>query len=773
MLSILNIGAICFVAGVYVCDFFGAKSTAEVIAAAALFACVLLLGFRKNKSRIFFALLFFSLGALGLFVCEDKTKNPFFPLEEKYVTVEGYISELPVQNGANFSYALKTTSAEYLGESCKAGQTIRITSDKLLRYGDRVTVRGFLHEIPDRKNSTDFDVKRYYQSRAVFYRMYASELFLKDSRENKLSLSYLSGLLKSRIAREIDHSFSSASSEHAAVIKAVLLGNKHFFSEDFRAVLVNSGLIKLFYPSYFHVYLISAACGLCLSGVKKSHRSYIIVFLLLVYAAAGGTSPVLIRNVIAAAVGIFMTKKLGFSHYPDIASITVLILCGINPLLCFDVGVVMSTASGLLFYYFADILNSVLFFIKPRAARRFLTFYIITTFGLLPIASLYFNGLSLWTALLTPLYLVIVAGLLILVPAALLLRAATGSMLLLDGAISALCLYFEEVPYLILKLPLSHVFISPHGGVFLAAVYSSLAFIRRIYTGDLKTKRSGIYAAASSGLWCSVIFVYLISRGQLYVTFVNVGQGDGAVISVRGGETVLIDGGGRTEFSDYNAGDKVFFPYLADNGYFDIDKAIVSHYHSDHCLGIISAIENLRVREVLMPSYGTDNPYRIMLERAAEKNGTLVKYVSAKDSFVLKSGLRIDILSPGDEELSSDDENAASIVARVGFSGVNILFTGDIGISQERSLLGSVGKCEVVKLSHHGSAGSNCAEFAEELSAGYAIATVGEDNPYDFPSETAVQNFQRVGTKVLRTDKNGNITVKIDKKGRFGIYRGA
>lgn len=74
-------------------------------------------------------------------------------------------------------------------------------------------------------------------------------------------------------------------------------------------------------------------------------------------------------------------------------------------------------------------------------------------------------------------------------------------------------------------------------------------------------------------------------------------------------------------------------------------------------------------------------------------------------------------------------------------------------------------------MAHHGSANSNCTEFAEAVKAEYAIVCAGENNIYDFPKKEAIYNYQQSGTKIAGTDVNGDITVSVNKRGKYKIYR--
>ena len=104
------------------------------------------------------------------------------------------------------------------------------------------------------------------------------------------------------------------------------------------------------------------------------------------------------------------------------------------------------------------------------------------------------------------------------------------------------------------------------------------------------------------------------------------------------------------------------------------------------------------------------------------------------------------------------------------YNDFKCLFTGDIGIETEKNLLNQITDCDVVKMAHHGSANSNCEEFAKAINAEYAIVSLGENNIYDFPRPEAIYNYQQSGTKIARTDKNGDINITVNKNGKYKIY---
>ena len=84
-----------------------------------------------------------------------------------------------------------------------------------------------------------------------------------------------------------------------------------------------------------------------------------------------------------------------------------------------------------------------------------------------------------------------------------------------------------------------------------------------------------------------------LPEGNLAVHFIDVGQGDSALI-IAPERTVLIDGG------DNGQGPNVL-RYLAEQGVSEIDIMIVSHPHADHIGGLIEVLNHFSVGTLIMP----------------------------------------------------------------------------------------------------------------------------------------------------------------------------
>ena len=768
MLSYITPAAISYLLGVYLCNIFPSLSTAEIIAVALIISLTLLVFLRRKKKYIILCSLFLLFGILSYTNAINIKNNSFYELTGKYVTLEGYVCDIPTKNDNIYSYKMKVTSAEYLQKHYPQEQVIKLSSDISLSYGDNIRVRGFLEEFSEKNNHSDFNTKRYYMSRGIFYRMYARELSMTAPTKTNYSLSYYLNLYKDKLSHLIDKNFSADS---AAILKAVACGNKQQFSLEFKKFLLDNGVMKFLYPSFLHIQLISLLTGILFGGLKKKHRDILFIIFMIIYASVNTYSPVFLKNSVMLILGTLFLKKFGFSHFPDILSLTALILGITNPLYCFDASFVMSLTSGVLFYYYGDILENLLYFIPLNPLRRTISSYIISTFLLLPVTVYYFGGINLYINLLSPLYACATLILIILIFLMSIFTYLFGGFTIINSMISGMLWYFTSLPELISRLPFSRIIISPPKIIFIIAFFLTLYLIYLAFLKDIKKPRNIILFFASLGLWCGIIINNFLSLGNLDITFVNVGQGDAAIASISGGETILIDGGGKNEPQTFDAGEEIFLPYLIDNGYTKIDKAIISHCHSDHCMGIIASIKALPVKEIVMPKTKEKNDYQKEIENLAQEKNIPITYVGAGDTLDFPSGMTISVYSPSDIEIQNGDENENSIVMSLKYNGFSCLFTGDIGTETEKRILDIIEDTDVVKMAHHGSKNSNSKEFAEAIHAEYAIISVGEDNMYGFPKEEAINNYQKSGTKIARTDVNGDITIRVFDSGKYKIFK--
>ena len=690
----------------------------------------------------------------------DIEKKEFFDYENVFVSVTGRISELPQKDGDNIRYVLDAVSILSLGEERELKERLLVTSKDCYSYGDSVTFCGFIKKLPENMSRYGFDLKRHYMSKDIFFKMYAQKSQPYNNAIKSYSVYALFNSLKNSISEIID---KYALNDKGALLKAILIGDKNEFSDSYDEVLVRTGTKRFFYPSFLHISIIIYIIGIFSTIIKKKIRDILTVFLLILYVLAQSSHPVLVKGGLLAVLVIVFKRRRGYLYFPDAVGAVVLIVGIINPLIIYDAGFISGVLASLLINFFYEPVFNSLRSIKNKTIRKTITIGFICTTGLFPISAYYFNGITPYNIITSLLFLPVTLMILLLSPLLIIMLKCFGAAPVIGEMVTTLIWIYMKVPYFIDSLPLSYIGLPKPSALFIAAFYGFLYAVWLNYRNRKEFSRFVVSV--------SMIFVAVILSGQLArlntmeITFVNVGQGDGAIIDMPYRETVVIDGGGGTEFDDdYNPGESMFLPYLQRKGISRIDCAIVSHNHKDHIQGIIAAMENIKVDHLYLPPPVNEVKYYNELIIKAKNMGTKVHILETDTVLKFKSGLIIDIKAPI-KSFATSDENDTSLLVRASFGETDCTFTGDMSELLETRYIsyGKVDESEILKVAHHGSDSSSSEAFIEKVSPFLAVISVGENNAYGLPSQKVLDRLSNI--RVLRTDINGDITITSDKKG--------
>jgi len=270
------------------------------------------------------------------------------------------------------------------------------------------------------------------------------------------------------------------------------------------------------------------------------------------------------------------------------------------------------------------------------------------------------------------------------------------------------------------------------------------------------------FAAEDSSLWDTE----LIDDPQLAVVFIDVGQGDAALLQTKDGTTVLIDGGGELH-APGSVGEHVLLPYLKSIGVQRIDVLISSHPDADHSDGLLSVLERMSVGTVLYADHFSGQEEAAPLLEAAYRNGSRVQGVWAGFQCTVAEELTLQVGSP-QAGYAYRDANDASLVVRISYGETDFLFTGDAygeTLAQMVEKDSTFADAEVVKLPHHGSTTGYDEAFYRALHPQAVVFSVGRENSYGHPAENVLHYWQEQReTDIFRTDLHGAVTFWTDGK---------
>lgn len=264
----------------------------------------------------------------------------------------------------------------------------------------------------------------------------------------------------------------------------------------------------------------------------------------------------------------------------------------------------------------------------------------------------------------------------------------------------------------------------------------------------------------------------LVQRSQtdLRVTFLDVGQGDAALVEAPGGFTVLIDGGGALTGS-FDPGARVVGPVLRRKGIGRIDLLVLSHAHPDHMTGLFHLIAGFEVGALWTPGEGGGNPEYDRLLALAKARGVTVAEPGSFTRGPLTVQARGPLLGEAVRAPPGLSVNDASLVLRIGFSGRWILLTGDIESQGEAELVAGAAfeplESDVLKVPHHGSRTSSSDALLAAVRPALAVISLGRRNRFGFPRAEVLARYASRGIKLLRTDWHGAVTVAIEPDGEM------
>jgi len=270
---------------------------------------------------------------------------------------------------------------------------------------------------------------------------------------------------------------------------------------------------------------------------------------------------------------------------------------------------------------------------------------------------------------------------------------------------------------------------------------------------------------------------------KLRVDFLDVGQGDSALVTFPNGETLLIDGGGKRNFGAayiekeeaepelfepdaQSVGESVVSAFLWEKGYSQIDYILATHADADHIQGLVDVSKNFRVRAAFFGRTPLNDENFLELYEVLQKRK--VEIVKLKRGDVLDfDKVKIEILFPdADESPQAVSDNNHSLVLRFLFGSKRFLFTGDIEKETENKLVANplFLQADIIKVAHHGSRTSSSQSFINAVKADYAIIPVGRQSPFGHPHSEVVKRWENSGVKILKTGERGTISVSTDGK---------
>jgi len=247
-----------------------------------------------------------------------------------------------------------------------------------------------------------------------------------------------------------------------------------------------------------------------------------------------------------------------------------------------------------------------------------------------------------------------------------------------------------------------------------------------------------------------------------YVYFIDVGQGDSALIKTQNNKTILIDTGGKINYKvekwkvrnkEFNLMTSNIILFFKSIGIKKIDYLLLSHGDEDHSGYALELINNFKVKNVIFNCGFYNELEKKIINKLIENN---IDYSKCIDKLDIDNN-KVYFLNTKD--FNNENDNSSVIYTKI--DNYNLLFMGDASITTENEILSKykLSDIDIFKVGHHGSNTSSSKQFIDKIKPKYSIISVGNNNRYGHPNKEVLDNLGN--SKIYRTDIDGSVMFKI------------
>ena len=654
-------------------------------------------------------------------------------------------------------------------------------------YGRKISCTGSFEAFDGELNPGQFDADAYYKNEG-----YTGILDAKDIRLVKEEESFSPDIYLHRLNLAISDKYKKIlGDKNAGSLSAMVLGDKRGLDEEIKELYQENSISHLLSISGLHISLLGGADFLFLRRLKVSFSFPLITssIILIIYGAFTGFSVSTSRAIVMMSV-LFISFVIGKSYdLPSGLALAALILIVINHRAIYQSGFLLSFFAVIGIFY---IMPELLYIFKVDIYHKkgiikglhLLLASIISSISILlatlPIILNNFYEVSLTGIILNiiviPLMsLVVITGLLGGFVA--LVSETMGSFLLgithyILNLYTLFCRLGDRLTFLRLIIGKPYKWQIVLYYLILVIVFYLLALKRRENKlRSLKNNLSEGYNTSKrivvTGLMTFTSFLIIAYKPREFsINMLDIGQGDCFVVNDGNNDIYISDCGSTTV---QNVGKTRLLPFLKSKGWGKVDTIFISHMDKDHVNGVNDLLKCAEItigRIIISASYKSDKLNCAELEELkelAKMRDIKLFYMKKGDEIVGKDISFRCIYPTGEEDIK--DQNEASIVMRMDYKGLSMLFTGDIAGSTEEKIIDSTGKdildCDILKVCHHGSKNSSTDDFLKKVSPKLYLISCGLMNRYGHPHRDALSRMTGEGGRILRTDHMGGTQIKL------------
>jgi competence protein ComEC len=550
----------------------------------------------------------------------------------------------------------------------------------------------------------------------------------------------------------------------AALARGIVLGQDESISAHTVDSFKASGLAHLLAVSGQNVTLLAILAMPLLGalGLERRDRLLAVLVLIGVYVPLTGASPSILRAGAMGAAGVVAAlagRPASRWYALLLAAAFTLVL---DPRAWMDAGWQLSFAAVVGIFALVPPLRALLHRL-PDALADGTAMTVAATIATAPLIAFHFGRVSLVSLAANLIALPVVAPVMwIGILAAAVSQVAIEPAAMLN-ALNGYCLaYLAAVADWTAGLPGAVWSVTIPSLPALAAAYAvpgtfATAFVR--LRAHKRARKSIVGVAAA------LLALFAIARGlrtpiappgRFTATFLDVGQGDAALLQAPPGAAVLVDGGPPE--ANVTA-------HLRAAGVRSLDLVVLTHAQEDHEGGLEQVLAKLPVATLLDGGAGATVPRHRRIVALARRRHTRILVPRAGQ--VLRIGkLRLRVLSPPASRGGRDptaDPNDRAIVALARYGKLDLLLPAD---AESNVTLGlQIPRVDVLKVAHHGSADEGLAALLQRLRPQVAVIEVGAHNRFGHPDAQTLATLGSAVPRIFRTDRDGDVRVNAGPHG--------
>lgn len=806
-----------------------------VCVASILYIIGIIIGLYLHFSIVFFILLCIIVGIIGYLITANKEVFVLILIiflgfsyiklidsnyVEKYkllkeneeIKIKAIVVSDPIEKEYKKVYKIKITESEdrkykqYVGTSWllnikKSSKTVENVS---LEYGDLIDIKALFEEPHEARNYKGFDYKQYLKTKKIYGNITSEENIKILSHNNQNILNKIINSVSKNIKNKIYSLLPAVTKE---ICVGILIGEREDISEQITEAFKESNLTHMLAVSGAHMSYVVLGISIVLKKLGKRSQKIITILFLCFFVGLTKFTPSVERAGIMTIMSIIATLMY---RQPDVynnLACSGLIILIINPYTLLDIGFQLSYAGTIGIVLFDkkiqkyielktktvgyrvmlgrinkdEFCNEVKWKVIKKAIKFIINLFALTISAnlmIIPVMMFNFNTISLtfWVSNIIAgpfIGIIMILGFIVYVVSIFSMNLANIIAMPLNILIQILLKIAEVCS----KLPGSSIIVKTPNVVEIMSYYIIIfgcIFYRDILNKFRIKKKIKYIVICILIINICLGLIENIGIKNLRIYFVDVGQGDCTLIRTPHNKTVIIDGGGSEKDDGFDVGEKTLLPYLLDRRIKKIDYMMISHFDSDHIGGLLYILENISVDNVIISKQGKKSANYNYFKNIIKGKKINVIMVKEGDRVHVDKNIYFDILFPEDTLINSNILNNNSIVAKLHYNKVSMIFTGDIESIAEKQIINKYVctkklKTTILKVAHHGSKSSSIQSILNLMQPEIALIGVGSKNTFGHPNSGVLERLKNMETKIYRTDNNGEIEIEINSKGKIKV----